>query len=111
MKMNTIKRHGIIALSLKIFLFCLNFLKMMYFSHTIGPTILGSFFIFLSLFYMIALAGDGGLRNATAKKISEGEDKNEFFSIHLIIHSIFMVTVIGILFLYRDLFKNLITPQ
>jgi O-antigen/teichoic acid export membrane protein len=52
----------------------------MYFAHIVGPSILGLYFIFLAYYGIFDLLGDGGFGAAAIKRISEGRDRDEFFS-------------------------------
>jgi O-antigen/teichoic acid export membrane protein len=70
-----------------------------YFAHTQGPTILGGYFLFLAYYGIFDLVADGGFGGAAVKRISEGTEKNEFFSAFLTLRILLLSGALLVLFL------------
>jgi O-antigen/teichoic acid export membrane protein len=72
----------------------------MYFAHVLGPAVLGSYYLFLSYYSVFSLIGDGGFGGAVTKRISEGNDQDEYFSAFIVLRIILLaVSVTALLFL------------
>ncbi len=79
------KRHSLISLISVIILTVIGFLSTMFFAHTVGPTVYGAYALFFAYYGIFNLIGDGGFGGAVVKRISEGYEKNEFFSAFVIL--------------------------
>jgi O-antigen/teichoic acid export membrane protein len=69
-----------------------------YFAHTQGPAILGGYFLFLAYYGIFDLVADGGFGGAAVKRISEGTEKNEFFSAFLALRILLLSGALLVLF-------------
>lgn len=58
----------------------LGFVAIAIFAQQLGSEILGQFFLFQGLVYLLSQAADFGFRSATVKRISEGSDRGAFAS-------------------------------
>ena len=97
MNIGPIQRQSIISFTSTVGLTMVGLLSTMYFSHTIGPAVLGVYYLFLAYFGIFSLIGDAGFGNAAVKRISEGEEQNEFFTAHLVLKGILLVVTVAIL--------------
>ena len=102
-----IQRQSIVSLILQIALTLIGFLSTMYFAHTVGASVLGGYFLFLAYFSIIGLMADGGFSSAAVKRISEGEEQNEYFSAFVVLRSLFVAVVIVVLIVSRSYFIDL----
>lgn len=101
-----IRRQSLITFGLQIIFTAVGFLSTMYFAHTVGAPILGSYFLFLAYFSIICLFTDGGFGQAAIKRISEGIDQNEYFSTFVFLRTFFVTIVIITLFLFQSYFNS-----
>lgn len=85
----------------------IGFLSTMYFARAVGAGVLGAYFLFLAYYSTIGLMTDGGFGGAAIKRISEGEEPNAYFSAFFILRSVFVTTVVVVLFAFRSYFVDL----
>ncbi len=97
MQIEQLRRQSLVTLSTTILLTLIGFVSTMYFAHAVGESVLGAYFLFLAYFSTLNLITDGGLAGAVVKRISEGKEKDEYFT------SVFVLRIfllgISILFL------------
>ncbi|AKB21090.1 flippase [Methanosarcina sp. WH1] len=106
MQIEQLRRQSIVTLSTTILLTAIGFLSTMYFAHSVGESVLGSYFLFLAYFNTLTLILDGGLGGAAVKRISEGREKNEYFTTVFVLR-IFLVGVSIIILLFaRPILEN-----
>lgn len=98
MKINEIYRQTLVSLFSKLLITAVGFFATIYFAHVVGPSILGVYFIFLACYGIFDLISDGGFGNAAIKRISEGSDKEAYFSAYIVLR--IGLTSIAILLLY-----------
>lgn len=101
MRIDPVQRQGVISLASTIGLTAIGFLSTMYFAHTIGPSILGAYFLFVAYFSVFNLIGDGGFGGAAVKRISEGDDQNAYFTAFLLLRVALTVVSVGFLLIAR----------
>ena len=107
MQIETLRRHSIVTLCATISLTAIGFLSTMYFAHAVGESVLGAYFLFLAYFNTLNLLFDGGLGGAAVKRISEGREKNEYFTAVFVLR-VFLVGVSIILLLFsRSILENI----
>lgn len=106
MQIEQLRRQSIVTLSTTISLTAIGFISTMYFAHAVGESLLGAYFLFLAYFNTLNLLFDGGLGGAAVKRISEGREKNEYFTAVFVLR-IFLVGVSIILLLFaRPILEN-----
>ena len=79
----------------------------MYFAHAVGAGVLGGYYLFLAYFGIINLVSNGGFGGAAIKRISEGEEQDEYFSAFFVLRSFFVTLVITALLAFREYFVDL----
>ena len=97
MRIDAVQRQSVISLGSTLALTAIGFLSTMYFAHTVGPAILGAYFLFVAYFSIFNLIGDGGFGGAAVKRISEGEDQNAFFTAFVLLRVVLTVISVGFL--------------
>ncbi|MDV2482619.1 flippase [Methanoculleus sp. Wushi-C6] len=107
MRVDPVQRQSLISFGSTLGLTAIGFLSTMYFAHTVGPAILGAYFIFVAYFSVFNLIGDGGFGGAAVKRISEGEDQNAFFTAFLFLRVILIVVSVGFLFIMQPYLPDL----
>jgi O-antigen/teichoic acid export membrane protein len=98
MKVGAIKRQSLISFFLSVITTFLGIITTMYFAHKLGPDILGIYFLFISYFSIFLLVGDSGVGYAAIKRISEGNDQNQFFTAYILLKCILLAISILIIF-------------
>jgi len=81
----------------------------MYFAHAVGESILGAYFLFLAYLNIFSLVGDAGFGGAVVKRISEGQEQNEFFSAFVALRIILLVVSVSALLLARPLLADMVS--
>lgn len=107
MGIGEIQRQSIVSLIWQITYTGVGFLSTVYFAHTVGADILGAYFLFLAYIKVISLFSEGGLGGAAVKRISEGEEQNEYFSASFILRMVFIIFVLLLLVIFREYFVDL----
>lgn len=107
MSIDTIQRQSLISILWQIVFTTAGFLSTIYFARTVGADTLGAYFLFISYYSIFNIVSDGGLGGAAVKRISEGEQKNEYFSASLAARSILLLIVVICLLIFKDLFSDL----
>ncbi|PKL62057.1 MAG: polysaccharide biosynthesis protein [Methanomicrobiales archaeon HGW-Methanomicrobiales-2] len=97
MRIEPVQRQSLISLASTLALTAIGFLSTMFFAHTVGPSILGAYFLFVAYFSIFNLIGDGGFGGAAVKRISEGEDQNAFFTAFVLLRVVLTVISVGFL--------------
>lgn len=109
MGIDVVQRQSLISITSQISVTFIGFLSTIYFAHAVDAGILGLYFLFLTYYGVITMLTDGGLGGAAIKRISEGEEKNAYFSAFFVLRIlIFTIAIIG-LFIFRNFFIDLNT--
>ncbi|MDK2891255.1 MAG: hypothetical protein PWR21_1887 [Methanoculleus sp.] len=107
MRINPIQRQSVISLGSTLVLTAIGFLSTMFFAHTLGPAILGAYFLFVAYFSVFNLIGDGGFGGAVVKRISEGEDQNAYFTAFILLRVMLLAVSVGFLLIARPYLVDL----
>jgi O-antigen/teichoic acid export membrane protein len=107
MNMEPVRRQSLIHIGTNITITAVGFLSTFYFAHVLGPSVLGAYFLFLAYFGIFNLIADGGLGGATAKRMSEGKDKEEFYSASAVLRVLLLVVSLVVLFAFRPYLVDL----
>ncbi|ETA67443.1 membrane protein involved in the export of O-antigen and teichoic acid [Methanolobus tindarius DSM 2278] len=102
-----VQRQSIALLFGQISYTFLGFLSTMYFAHTLGSSVLGAYFLFLAYYGIINMISDGGFGGAATKRISEGEQQNEYFTAFFLLRLSVVIVVIFSLLVFREYFVDL----
>jgi O-antigen/teichoic acid export membrane protein len=97
MRVDPVQRQSLISFGSTIGLTAIGFLSTMFFTHTVGLSILGAYFLFVAYFSVFNLIGDGGFGGAAVKRISEGEDQNAYFTAFALLRVALTVVSVGFL--------------
>ena len=107
MRIDPVQRQSAISLASTIGLTAVGFLSTMYFAHTVGPSILGAYFLFVAYYSVFNLIGDGGFGGAAVKRISEGEDQSAYFTAFALLRVVLTVASVSFLLLAQPYFVKL----
>ena len=104
MGIHPIQRQSLISLISTVGLTALAFLSTMYFSHSIGPALMGGYFLFLAYYSIFFQIADGGFGKAAVKRISEGQHQNEFYSAFIALRfGLCLCAITGLLYVQKYL--------
>lgn len=107
MNIGTVQRQSMVSLIWQLVFTAAGFLSTMYFAHAVGADTLGAYFLFIAYYGIFTMVSDGGLGGAAIKRISEGEQKNEYFSAFFATRSILLLVAVIFLLIFRGLFNDL----
>jgi O-antigen/teichoic acid export membrane protein len=93
MSISELKRQSIASFSSTIVSTFLGFLSTIYFARTVAPSILGTYFLFIAYFGIIDMISDGGFGRAAIKRISEGEEQEEYYSAFFVLRTTITVLI------------------
>ncbi len=107
MSIGAVQRQSIVSLFWQIAFTAIGFLSTMYFTRTVGASVLGGYFLFIAYFNIINMMTDGGFGGAAIKRISEGKEQDAYFTAFFVIRSFFMVFIIVVLIVFQSYFADL----
>jgi len=107
MAVRPIERQSVVSLISLLAITVTGYAATFYFAHTLGAAILGGYFLFLAYYGLIDLIGDGGFGGAAVKRISEGHEKNAFYSAFLVLRIGLLIVSITVLFLIQPFLVDL----
>jgi O-antigen/teichoic acid export membrane protein len=107
MNVSQVQRQSLIAFGSTIAMTLIGFLSTVYFAHVLGPAPLGVYFLFLAYYGVFNLVGDGGFGGAAVKRISEGNDRNEYFSAFVFIRVVLLALSITVLLCAEPYFTDI----
>ncbi|MFD1633362.1 flippase [Haloplanus ruber] len=90
-------KSSILIFSARVCKAAIGFLAVTVFSRELGASPLGTYYPFLALLGIIGLPANLGIRQATKKRISEGNDKSAYLGTGLILKSAIVFAISGIL--------------
>jgi len=111
-----IQRHGIMNLVSSAGITAIGFLATMFYAHWIGPGVLGTYFVFLSMFGILSLFCDFGISLASTQRISDGNDPDAYYSASVMLRMcLFVILVLGLIlfggYLFKDNYVTLNSPD
>jgi len=107
MRIDPVQRQSVISLASTLGLTAIGFLSTMFFTHTVGLSILGAYYLFFAYFSVFNLIGDGGFGGAAVKRISEGEDQNAYFTAFCLLRVMLLAVSVGFLLIARPYLTGL----
>jgi len=107
MEIGPVRRQSLIAFGSSIGITLIGFFATIYIAHVAGAAALGGLFLLLAYAGIISLFTDGGISGAATQRISEGTEQDEYFSAHVILRTVLLVTTISLLFVIQPVFVDL----
>ncbi len=104
MSIEEVRRQSIVTFVSQIIFTFIGFFSTIYFARTVGPSILGAYFLFVAYFGIINIVTDGGFGGAAIKRISEGEEQNEYFTAFFFLRLVLTLLIIACLIILRPYF-------
>lgn len=109
MDIGAVQRQSLISFFGQITITLFGFLSTMYFAHAVGAGVLGAYFLILAYYSIINTVTDGGFGGAAIKRISEGKEKDAYFSAFFILRTLSVVMAVLALIAFRSYFVDLET--
>jgi len=106
MKISSIQRQSMIALGSTIGLTIIGFFSTIYFAHALGPSALGTYYLFLAYLGIFNLVGDSGFGGAAVKRISEGKEPDAYLSAFAFIRIILLAVSVTVLLVAEPYLKD-----
>ena len=107
MNISLVQRQSLLVFGSTLFITLFGFLSTVYFAHILGPAPLGAYFLFLAYYSVFNLVGDGGFGGAAVKRISEGKDRDEYFSAFVFIRIAFLALSVTALLCAEPCLKDI----
>ncbi len=107
LNIDAVQRQSIISFIWQLVFTAVGFASTMYFAHAVGADILGAYFLLIAYFGIFSTISDGGFGGAAVKRISEGEEQNEYFSAFFALRSAFVIATLLFLLIFRLSFVDL----
>lgn len=102
-----VQRHGMMNLVSSTSITLIGFLATIFYAHWVGAGVLGTYFVFLSIYSILSFATDLGIAYAVTQRISEGKDQDFYYSAGFAIRfSAFIILTLGLI-LFREKFVDL----
>jgi len=99
---------SLVFLLSKVFSSLVGFLATIYLARTLGPGVLGIYFLVLAAVIWFQLLSTMGISKALIKKISEGGDVREYVSAALLLELGIFIILIIIIFTFENIFEDFI---
>ncbi len=107
MGIGEVQRQSMVSFIWQIAYTFIAFLSTIYFAHTVGASVLGAYFLFMTYFGIIGMFSGGGFGGAAVKRISEGEEPDAYFSASFLLTSLFVTVTVVALIACRSFFVDL----
>lgn len=91
---------SLVHLSSRLVVTIVGFFGTWYFTQVVDPSIIGKYFLAIGVLAWLDTAGNLGVHTAITKRMSEGENTNEFFSAGLLLQSVLFVLVLTLLVVF-----------
>jgi len=102
----TVQQNSIMWFVANVISAAINFIAVVFFSRILGATTLGYYFLFFSLVQVLNFLGNGGLSQATIKRISEGQGSPCILGASFLLRSaLFSIIACGVVF-FREPLSN-----
>ena len=106
MGIGEVQRQSIVSLIWQIAFTFIAFFSTIYFAHTLGASVLGAYFLFVTYYSIISMFTDGGFGGAAIKRISEGEEQDAYFSAFVVLRLLFVIAIVFVLIAFRRYFVD-----
>lgn len=94
---DSVRRQAILSIGANVGITATGYLATVYIAHTAGAEVLGAYFLFLAYYSLAALGADGGMGGAAVKLISEGREKDAYFTVQAVARLILLALCTGLI--------------
>ena len=91
MRLSAVQRQSTLYLFFTIGITLFGFISTMLFSHLLGKDIMGVYFLFIAYYGIFNMIGDGGFGQAAVKRISEGNEQNEYLTAYVTLRALLII--------------------
>jgi len=99
-----VQRHGIMLMLSSAGITLIGFFATMFYAHWVGATVLGAYFLFLSVFSILTIFTDLGIGLSAQKKMCEGKDQDQVFTANIIVRLVLYLFIVGALIIFGEKF-------
>ncbi|MFD1642636.1 polysaccharide biosynthesis C-terminal domain-containing protein [Halohasta litorea] len=99
------QKAGVVFVS-KLFASVLGFITTIYFARVLGAEVIGFYTVTMSLVAWLKLGGNIGVSTAVTKRISEGRQQSEFFTVGWLVIGLFAIIFSTAIILFRQVVDN-----
>lgn len=107
MNIGPVQRQSAISLFWQLAITAVGFTSTMYFAHAVGANTMGTYYLLIAYYGIFNMMSDGGFGGAAQKRISEGEEQDEYFSAFFILRSVFGIVILLFLIIFRGYLVDL----
>jgi len=107
MNIDAVQRQSIVSLFWQLAITAVGFGSTMYFAHAVGANVLGAYFLLIAYYSIFGMVSDGGFGGAAIKRISEGDQQDEYFSAFFALRCAFVVFTLIVLIIFQSSFVDL----
>ncbi|MDV0445190.1 lipid II flippase MurJ [Methanimicrococcus sp. At1] len=100
----TVHSQTLVSLLSQFGLTAIGFLSTIYFTRVVDPSIVGVYFLFFSYSALFYLFSESGIGEASVKIISEGRERNEYYTASMTLRAVYLILCVGGLFLSAVIF-------
>ncbi|MDR0767296.1 MAG: flippase [Methanosarcinales archaeon] len=101
-----VRSQTLVSLLSQFGLTAIGFLSTIYFTRAVDPSIVGIYFLFFSYSILFYLFSESGIGESSVKLISEGKEKNEYYTASMALRSIYLILGIALLFVSTVIFPT-----
>ncbi|WNY29015.1 lipid II flippase MurJ [Methanimicrococcus stummii] len=84
----------------------IGFLSTIYFTRAVDPSIVGVYFLFFSYSALFYLFSESGIGESSVKLISEGKERNEYYTASMTLRAVYLILCVALLFVSAILFPS-----
>jgi len=106
-----VRSQTMISLFSQFGLTAVGFLSTIYFTRVVDPAIVGVYFLFFSYNALFYLFSESGIGEASVKLISEGKNKNEYYSASMALRAIYLIFCVAGLLISAVVFPSSILME
>jgi O-antigen/teichoic acid export membrane protein len=102
-----VQRHAVMNLISSSGITIIGFLATIFYARWVGAGVLGTYFLFLSIYSILSIFTDLGINYASTQRISEGKDQDFYYSAGFVMRiSLFLIISVALL-IFQDQFVEL----
>ncbi|WNY24172.1 lipid II flippase MurJ [Methanimicrococcus hongohii] len=102
----SVRSQTFVSLLSQFGLTAIGFLSTIYFTRVVDPSIVGVYFLFFSYSALFYLFSESGIGESSVKLISEGKERNEYYTASMTLRTIYLILCVGLLFVSAVIFPN-----
>ncbi|MDR2945067.1 MAG: flippase [Methanosarcinales archaeon] len=102
----TVHSQTLVSLISQFGLTAVGFLSTIYFTRVVDPSVVGVYFLFFSYCALFLLFSESGIGEASVKLISEGKNRNEYYTASMTLRTVYLISCVAGLLLSAVIFPT-----